>query len=236
MVTKGNLFKMLSIVIAMIGLIIIVGPLTDQWTEPKTVNATLLVTADVVTLDPASVYVPREGGSFANKHIKHFSASGASGCTPNSFSSVDGVTLSYPAGLKAGDCKITYRTEKTSSQDYMTLFLQLLPFLITGGVVTGTIAYRAQSAVRKGGNFGIEQAVTLVIAIILIPIITNFVGRAEAAYEVIPAYFGVGLLLGLTTLGYILSVVIEASGSMGPQALGGLRRMRGGSSSKAGMR
>ena len=248
-VDKTAMFSMLGIVIAMVALLIVRGPITDSWaaeSNPQVVVNDAAVTAgDSITLDKPAIFVTPEG-NYANTHIpiKGFNASGKdANCKRSNFSSTDGVNVTSigAIAIKGTDntCTISYQTEDTESEGYVTLLLQLLPFLIVAGVVAGTTLVRgarARSGFSSGGTgFGMGQAISLIIALVLLPIISKFTTDATDAYAVIPSYFGVGLMLGLVILGYVLGIILDITGQLGPGAMGKIREMRGRGSRKGSM-
>ena len=245
-VDKTSMFSMLAIVIAMVALLIVRGPISDSWAISKSeifATAALPASATTITLESPSIYTTPTGGghtgNYADPQIpsKGFSVGGV-GCKRSDFSSPDGISIAVKAeALRVAGCTISYVSEDTESQGYITLLLQLLPFLIVAGVVAGSVlarGARAQQGFSGGGSgFGMGQAISLIIALVLLPIITKFTTDATEAYAVIPSYFGVGLMLGLVILGYVLGIILDVTGQLGPGAVSKMKSLGGGSSNSS---
>ena len=141
------------------------------------------------------------------------------------------INIGSAHGLTAGaiDIMVEYHTELSDSaasgeeQNATTaIVLKVVPLLITMGLLglIFTSIFGAYTSIRDRQDSGtfITAAATVFLGLILVPVIQTFSSQAIEQYTSAPEYLGVGTILGLVVVGYVLGVMGLAFSQVGGTA------------------
>ncbi len=133
-------------------------------------------------------------------------------------------------GLTVGttqDCTTNFLAETDEDFSGIAKLLPLFITIATLGAVFLAVGLGVSQATGKqlsvggaslggSGGIGLSQFVVLLVGVILIPTINDFVNDAQLAYSIVPEYVGVGALLDLVVIGFVLAIIsLGVGGAIG---------------------
>lgn len=213
---RGVLGVVIGLVLLLAFLTIFGGPLDSVISEAAT-DVDSVTTAAAVTTGSLTLDDPHFFNDQSNLDVTC-----DTDAAPTVVLAADRVTVNL-SGLTASttqDCTSTYIRELQDTdgnvEDFVQLF-ELAPLfsaigilgLALGGIAVGVGASgfggsRASSII---GSVNIGSFLISLVALLMTPVVNNFVNTAEAFYGIRPEYVGTEALLGLVLVGFAVSVL-----------------------------
>ncbi len=216
------IFVILAVVVGLLFVEIAATSLDDATTDTITEVVSVISTATgagTLALTNVNYYTDRT----------NMTVTGATdGALNNASTTVDAARtgLTFLAGAltvsTTQDVTVVHRTE--DADDDAVGIIQIVPFLFVMGIMTTTVfgAFQGVQAARgKTAGLDISSFIVVLVGLILIGTVTSFVSSTTDVYAVRPEYTGVGAVLPLVTIGYVIGLVGQLVGT-------GIGRARGG--------
>ena len=216
------IFVILAVVVGLLFVEIAATSLDDATTD--TITEVVSVTSDAAG-----------AGTLALTNVNYYTdrtnmtVTGATdGALNNASTTIDAARtgITFLAGAltvsATQDVTVVHRTE---GDDDAVGIIQIVPFLFVMGIMTTTVfgAFQGVQAARgKTAGLDITSFIVVLVGLILIGTITSFVASTTATYAVRPEYTGVGAVLPLVTIGYVIGLVGQLVGTGIGRARGGL--------------
>ena len=220
--SKLPMMLLLVVVVTLLAAVTLEGPLTESAVEPTTQEVTITAsdTSANITLNSPHWYGPPDTGN--PKAFSVVGGTNAGNITSNCTLSA-GRTSVTCSDFTAGDTKLTVSYLKENDDATLGLMLKVFPFLILlagiaaamGSVASGGMALAGNT--QFSGNM-ITNVITIFVGVILLPVVLAFVTICKDAYAVAPEYIGVGSILTLMTLVYVLALLSSGFGAVAPHA------------------
>ncbi len=217
------IFVILAVVVGLLFVEIAATSLDDATTDTITQVTSVTATAagaGTLALTNVNYYTDRT----------NMTVTGATdGALNNASTTVDAARtgLTFLAGALTNsstqDITVVHRTE--DADDDAVGIIQIVPFLFVMGIMTTTVfgAFQGVQAARgKTAGLDISSFIVVLVGLILIGTVTSFVASTTATYAVRPEYTGVGAVLPLVTIGYVIGLVGQLVGTGIGRARGGL--------------